>query len=484
MSHFHIERKRAAVAAYRHAKRLKTEHGAKWLNPVEHAQVAAGGGSRAQIFNWLKSDLSEAAIEQHEERRGASPILSEDETSLLVGFACFLRSLQKPVDLTTLSQFCTSHLSKTPSQPTISRIMQRFGFSSQKTMTRNSRMVSEDVVKDALDAILELRSYEFSPEQLLFMDETGLWSNVTQPKTYHFVNWYMTPPFFDLTDFFGLALTRDKFSPRFFFSLSPSTSLPSFFFWIYILMLRTNPLVKETGDRFRDTLALTIRGDGVDIPPFFIAHTYKNASYASGRRCGSDEEPVKGMNIPRMKQYVDHLSQYVEKTSLLVMDRLSSHTSAETRRYIEAKTLPSGERMFYILLLPAKTAFLISPLDMGAIGAFKAYYHRLDRSTLQLKRNAVQEAWDQVSNDTLINICRNCGVIGEESIESLRQRFLKEVKGLIPEQVQQHLEFYDAWSSGVVRVEGANLGRGVALEQPLQLPEGHLDGRRWSNFGV
>jgi len=194
MSHFHIERKRAAAAVYRHVKRLKTEHGAKWLSPVELAQSAAGGGSRAQIFRWLKSDLSDDAVEQHEEGRGASPVLSEDETSLLVGFACYLRSTQKPVDSKILSQFCTSHLSKTPSQPTISRIMQRFGFSSQKTMTRNSRMVSEEVVEDALDAILELRSYEFSPDQLLFMDETGLWSNVSQPQTYHFANWYMTPP--------------------------------------------------------------------------------------------------------------------------------------------------------------------------------------------------------------------------------------------------------------------------------------------------
>ena len=83
MSHFHIERKRAAAAVYRHVKRLKTEHGAKWLSPVELAQSAAGGGSRAQIFRWLKSDLSDDAVEQHEEGRGASPSLSEDETSLL-----------------------------------------------------------------------------------------------------------------------------------------------------------------------------------------------------------------------------------------------------------------------------------------------------------------------------------------------------------------------------------------------------------------
>lgn len=195
------------------------------------------------------------------------------------------------------------------------------------------------------------------------------------------------------------------------------------------------------------------------------------------------EQPIKGMNIPRMKLYIDHIAPYVTKTSLLVMDRLSSHTSAKVRRYIEAFTLPSGERMFYILLLPAKTAFLISPLDMGAISAFKAHFHRLDRSTAFLKRKAVDEAWDQVSNESLSNICRNCGVIGEEDIESLRTRFLKQVVGLVPEKLVQHLDFYDAWSSGHVRVEGANLARRVTLGQSFQLEEGQLDGRRWSNFG-
>jgi len=230
MSHFHIERKRAAVAVYRHAKRLKTEHGAKWLNPVALAQSAAGGGSRTQIYEWQRSDLFDASIEQHEERRGASPELSEDETSLLVGFACFLRSSQKPVDSKILSQFCTSHLSKTPSQPTISRIMQQFGFSSQKTMTRNSRMVSENVVEDALDAILEQRSHGFSADQLLFMDETGLWSNVAQPKTYHFSNWYLTPQSLHLTRFFCNRLVARHSPHSFSSSLSPLNCIYSLFF--------------------------------------------------------------------------------------------------------------------------------------------------------------------------------------------------------------------------------------------------------------
>ena len=137
-------------------------------------------------------------------------MLSEDQLSLLVGFACFMRNSLKPLHRNDLQQFCISHLGKTPSLPTISRIMTESGFSFQKSMTRNSRMVSEEVVEDALDAILELRSYEFAPDQLLFMDETGLWSNVSAPKTYHFANWYFIPRLPFLTAFLPTHLATSE----------------------------------------------------------------------------------------------------------------------------------------------------------------------------------------------------------------------------------------------------------------------------------
>ena len=273
----------------------------------------------------------------------------------------------------------------------------------------------------------------------------------------------------------------------FFFNLfSPCSTLltpPDFILYTHALTPRSNAVVSETGDSFRDTLALTVRGDGVDIPPFFILHTYKNAARSSSRRCEADEAPVKGMNIIRMKEYVDHISQYVCEPSLLVMDRLSSHTSGETIRYIRSKTTPTGEPLLFPILLPAKTAFLISPLDMGAIGAFKSKFHQLDRSTHYLKKRAVQQAWDDVSNQTLKNICLNCGVIGEESLQSLRTRFLEEVVGMIPKELELAQDYYDAWKSGEIDVEGASRGRGVTLETPQQVRGGHLDGEYWSKYG-
>jgi hypothetical protein len=105
-----------------------------------------------------------------------------------------------------------------------------------------------------------------------------------------------------------------------------------------------------------------VRGDGVDIPPYIFIHTYKNASCASGRRCAAGEVPIKGMDISHMIEYIDYISQYVEEQSLLVMDRLSSHTASEVHHHIDSKVLASGEKMFILILLPPKTAFLMSPL--------------------------------------------------------------------------------------------------------------------------
>jgi hypothetical protein len=120
---------------------------------------------------------------------------------------------------------------------------------------------------------------------------------------------------------------------------------------------------------------------------------------------------------------------------------------------------------------------------MGAIGAFKSYFHRLDRSSIELKQRAMVQAWAAVSNDTLKNICMNCGIAGEESLHSLRNRFTKEAVGAVPEKLEELLDYYDAWKSGLIEVEGATRGRGVTLEIPQQLSDADLDGQYWIKYG-
>jgi hypothetical protein len=187
--HYDLSRKRAAVDVYHEVKRRRTEDGWISVRPEELASVAAGGASRRRIFAWLKEDLSIESQEERIENRGKARLLSDDQMRLLVGFAVATRTSLKPVSLHTLLLFCDSYLNIKPSYSTLSRILEGNGFSSQKVMARSSRMASPEVVEAALDSVLEIRSYEFLPHRILLMDETGLWSNVVAPRTFHFLNW-------------------------------------------------------------------------------------------------------------------------------------------------------------------------------------------------------------------------------------------------------------------------------------------------------
>jgi hypothetical protein len=189
MSQYPLERKRAACDVYKYLTDPKSQLVLNSAQAAMIASVASGGASKREIFRWMKEDLSPAAVSQKLENRGAARLLSDDQESLLVGFALCTRSSLEPVTLTTLQQFCQSHLSVIPSLPTLSRTMNEFGFSSQKAMSRSSRMVTEEVVDAALSSLEEIRSYGFESDQLLFMDETGLWSNLREPRTYHYRNW-------------------------------------------------------------------------------------------------------------------------------------------------------------------------------------------------------------------------------------------------------------------------------------------------------
>jgi hypothetical protein len=245
-----------------------------------------------------------------------------------------------------------------------------------------------------------------------------------------------------------------------------------------------NPVVKTAGDRFRDTAALTVRADGKDLPPFFIKGQVGNASKASGRRPKRGEKAVGGMNAALMKKYAKHISHYPSKPSLLLLDRASSHTSKKTIAELEDYLTPDGQQMFKVILIPPKAAFLVSPLDNGVIASFKQHFYRFDRSTFELKKSSAKLAWDAVSNDAIKNICRNCGLDPEVPISTIREKFEKNVHGLLSKKLKPFLQLYDQWKAGAIVIDGADLGRGVAYSRPTQLDDGTLDGIKWIEWNT
>jgi hypothetical protein len=226
-----------------------------------------------------------------------------------------------------------------------------------------------------------------------------------------------------------------------------------------------------------------VRADGKDIPPFVIKSQVGNASRASGRRPKPGEKPVRGMNKELMMEYADHIAPYVSEPSLLLLDRASSHTSKEVLAYIEDFLTADDQQLIKPILLPPKTAFLVSPLDNGVNSAFKQHFYQYDRSSFALKFSAIKEAWGSVSNESISNIFRNCGLTGVETLATIRKRFEKDVHGMVPEKLLPSLELYEQWISGTILVPGADLLRGVELKRPSQLEGVTLDGIKWIEWG-
>lgn len=141
------------------------------------------------FLRWKREQLSREDNKAHLSRRGRHSKLSEQQEKLLIGYACHRRRLLLAVTQADLIDFAKSHFNITLPTSTLSDITQRTGFSSQKAMERESRMTTQKVVDDSIAFLEEVRSYKYSLDRIIVMDETGLWSNVVAPRTLHPVGW-------------------------------------------------------------------------------------------------------------------------------------------------------------------------------------------------------------------------------------------------------------------------------------------------------
>lgn len=152
-------------------------------------------------LRWKREQLSPEDRNARLSRRGRPRILSEEQEKLLIGYACDRRRSLLPVSQAHLIDFAKAHFSVTLRKNTLSRITQRAGFSSQKALKRESRMTTQKVVDDSIAFLEEVRSYNYSLDRIIIMDETGLWSNVVAPRTLHPRGRCATSVFLKVPDF-------------------------------------------------------------------------------------------------------------------------------------------------------------------------------------------------------------------------------------------------------------------------------------------
>jgi hypothetical protein len=185
----------------------------KGVPKSELIRIASGAQNpprRETVYRWEREGLTKEEYNQRLSKRGRHSKLSPEQVLLLIGYLCHRRQLLLATTQQHLIDFASSHLHTKLLKSSITAMMKKHRISSQRSMARESRLTTEKVVDDAIEFLKLVRSYHYPPHRIIVMDETGLWSNVVQPKTYHFVNGHAI-----LTFLFSSIFEILYFSPLF-----------------------------------------------------------------------------------------------------------------------------------------------------------------------------------------------------------------------------------------------------------------------------
>ena len=194
-SSYSADTKRAAVTAVNALESELSKHTHPTINPYTIASQIAGSASVRTIRRWRHQNLSPEAIEERKTHARRPRVISDDQEHLLIGYFIQSRLNLLSVNRDFLIKFAKDYLNLTLLPQRISEILKRNNITLQASRPRGSRGVSQKVVDDAVDFVRQVREMKYPPECVLVMDETGLWSNVQNPRTYHFKNWYFIPFF-------------------------------------------------------------------------------------------------------------------------------------------------------------------------------------------------------------------------------------------------------------------------------------------------
>lgn len=181
---------RATLRAFKSAKKFVDDHPGSALDPMKVAQETSGGASKRQVYRWFRSDNTDTARKKRLRKRGATKKIKIECQWLAVGHVLNRRAALLSVHRKEVAEFFLNHLHLIVHHEYVSKMLGKFGITVQRILPRESRMTDEQVVRDAIELIAEIRREKWKPRNTFIMDETGLWSNDVGNYTYNIVNSY------------------------------------------------------------------------------------------------------------------------------------------------------------------------------------------------------------------------------------------------------------------------------------------------------
>ena len=311
--------------------------------------------------------MSLKAQKERMKKRGRKRYLTEIQQKTLFEFIIKENSLGKLVNIKKIQEKIKL-LTKNnrfpqgwkPSKSWVSSTLRKNGFSSHKAIMKNPKQFSTNFQEEIQNFKNEVNKYlkKAKSERLHYniwvMDETGVWDQATNLRTY----------------------TKRK-NPQPFIKLIPTRNR-------------------------RDTFVTCVSFKGEKIPLFGIQHKIRKTSRRKGRPETIIDNGCRGMNITQMYKWITVFKKVAKKGDLLILDNLNVHHNKGIIKELE--------KNFKLIFLPAYSASYLSPLDNSLFSLLKSHTKEKIFPTYLCKWMLMRRAFNKITSHQIKEYFKHCGL--------------------------------------------------------------------------
>lgn len=138
--------------------------------------------SKSTVDNWIKSDMTEKAIEYRRKQKGHNRLITVENESIIAGWIIIQNILKENTTSIHLKKFISQNFNVDVSASWISRFMDRNHFSLQASSISKGAESIEIKVNEAIEFLDKLKSLKKDPSQIAVVDKTKFYYDARRVK--------------------------------------------------------------------------------------------------------------------------------------------------------------------------------------------------------------------------------------------------------------------------------------------------------------
>lgn len=159
---------------------------------------------------------------------------------------------------------------------------------------------------------------------------------------------------------------------------------------------------------------------------------------------------IKGPRWQSTFRWIDEVSPTLPAKVLMIWDDLPAHRNPKVLQELEANNIE-------VFTLPHASHGLLNPCDNSLNALIRRQYYKGDRSTHQNMLMSARDAFNSISDETVVEYFKHTGIIGEDDPPDIADSLANEgyhADEVKEEHVQSMKQAFRDWKHGLRKLDG------------------------------